>query len=115
MAEGSILRGDLLQGGWRNLSYAPFRQGITIHRLYGDGQGGPAGAILLYQPGASVPLHEHVGWEHVLILEGEQADERGRYPAGTLLMNPPGSKHSVRSEPGCAALLYWERPVRILG
>ena len=71
--------------------------------------------ILLYQPGASVPLHEHIGWEHVLVLEGEQADERGRYPAGTLLMNPPGSKHSVRSETGCAALLYWEKPVRIIG
>jgi anti-sigma factor ChrR (cupin superfamily) len=114
MADSSILRVDLLQGGWRNLSFAPFREGITIHRLYGDGQGGPASAILRYQPGATVPLHEHMGWEHVLVLEGEQTDERGRYEAGTLLMSQPGSRHSVRSETGCAALLFWEKPVRII-
>jgi hypothetical protein len=50
-----------------------------------------------------------------LVLEGEEAAARGRYPAGTLLINPPGSRHSVRSEIGCAALLYWEKPVRNIG
>ena len=61
-----------------------------------------------------MPLHEHEGFEHVLVLEGSQEDERGRYPAGTLVLNPPGSRHSVRSPDGCVALLVWERPIRLL-
>ena len=36
-----------------------------------------------------------------LVLEGVFSDEHGDYPAGTFLMNPHGSRHSPRSEPGC--------------
>ena len=112
MVEPLVLA-DLLAGGWRDLPFAPFRPGVEIHRLYGDGSG-PSAALLRYAPGGSVPLHEHQGFEHVLVLDGSQEDERGRYPAGTLAVNPPGSRHSVRSPEGCVALLVWERPVRLL-
>jgi anti-sigma factor ChrR (cupin superfamily) len=108
-----LLLPDLLAGGWRELAFAEFRPGIRIHRIYGDGSAAAA-ALLIYEPGASVPLHEHTGYEHVLMLEGEQEDDRGRYPAGTLAINPPGSRHSVRSPAGCVALLVWERPVRFV-
>jgi anti-sigma factor ChrR (cupin superfamily) len=110
-----VLPGLLLPGGWRGLAFGPFRPGVEIHRLHGDGGGGgPSAALLRYAPGGSVPLHEHAGFEHVLVLEGCQEDERGRYPAGALVVNPPGSRHSVRSAEGCVALLVWERPVRIV-
>lgn len=112
MIEPLLLRG-LLGGGWRDLAFEPFRPGVRIHRLYGEGDG-PAAALLAYAPDAAVPLHEHQGFEHVLVLEGEQEDEHGRYPAGTLLVSPPGSRHAVHSRPGCVALLVWERPVRFL-
>jgi anti-sigma factor ChrR (cupin superfamily) len=112
MVEPLVLA-DLLAGGWRDLPFAPFRPGVEIHRLYGDGSG-PSAALLRYAPGGSVPPHEHEGFEHVLVLAGSQEDERGRYPAGTLAVNPPGSRHSVRSPEGCVALLVWERPVRLL-
>jgi anti-sigma factor ChrR (cupin superfamily) len=112
MVEPLVLA-DLLAGGWRDLPFVRFRPGVEIHRLYGDGTGACA-AILRYAPGGAVPLHEHEGFEHVLVLDGSQEDERGRYPAGTLAVNPPGSRHSVRSPDGCVALLVWERPVRIL-
>ena len=49
-----LVLADLLAGGWRDLPFAPFRPGVLIHRLYGDGTG-PSAAILRYAPGGSVP------------------------------------------------------------
>lgn len=112
MPEPLLLRG-LLAGSWHDLPFEPFRPGIAIHRLY-TVPDGPAAALLRYAPGGTAPLHEHPGYEHVLVLDGSQSDEHGTYSAGTLLVNPPGSRHSVRSEQGCVALLIWERPVRFL-
>jgi hypothetical protein len=75
-----VLLPGLLAGGWRGLPFVPFRAGIEIHRIYGDGIVGPAAAVLRYRPGAGVPWHEHRGSEHVVVLEGSQEDERGSYP-----------------------------------
>jgi len=33
-----------------------------------------------FRPG--VTAHEHVGYEHMFVLEGDQYDEHGSYPAG---------------------------------
>jgi len=38
-----------------------------------------------------VPMHEHTGYEHILILAGSQRDENGTFEAGTLVINPPGT------------------------
>ena len=93
--------------------WTPYRAGVHIRWLYQCAEG-PAAALLRYQANASVPFHEHVGYEHILVLDGEQSDERGRYPTGTLIINAPGSRHQVRSEAGCVVLIIWERAVRIL-
>lgn len=111
---GRLTLPSLLDGGWRAVPFDPFRRGVDIHWLYGQG-GGPAAALLRYVPGAAIPLHEHTGFEHVLVLDGAQEDEHGRYPAGSFVVNPPGSRHRVWSATGCVALLIWERPVRMLG
>ena len=91
-----------------------FRPGIHVRWLYRSAEGGPAAALLRYQPGASVPFHEHPGYEHVLVLDGAQSDERGLYAAGTLVINPPLSRHCVTSEEGCVVLIIWERAIRAL-
>ena len=101
----------LLNGGWRDLPFEPFREGVEIHKIC---EGEPAVALLRYAPGASVPRHEHAGLETILVLDGAQSDERGRYPAGTTVLNPKGSKHSVWSDEGCVVLIQWEKPVRFL-
>ena len=93
------------------LPWAPFREGIDIYRLCGDGRNGPATALLRFRPGACVPLHEHIGYEHIIVLAGSQLDENGRAEAGTLIVNPPQTRHSVRSETGCIALAIYEQPV----
>ncbi|HBG99962.1 MAG TPA: allophanate hydrolase [Rhodobacteraceae bacterium] len=99
---------DLIQGGWRSLTFRPFRDGVEICELQG---GEPAVALLRYAPGASVPRHRHTGLETILVLDGTQSDERGDYPAGSFILNPAGSEHSVWSEAGCCVLIQWEKPV----
>lgn len=107
---------DLFQvSGWhQKLAWQPFAHGVEIHRLYGDGQSGPTAALLRFQPGGRVPLHEHVGYEHILVLSGSQVDENSRAEAGMLLINPPGTSHSILSETGCIVLAIYEKPVRFL-
>ena len=95
------------------LTWQPFRPGVEIHRLYGDGQQGPAAALLRYEPGASVPEHTHQGYEHIFVLSGSQRDQQGVYPTGSLVINPPGSGHAVVSDQGCMVLIIWEKPVAI--
>lgn len=101
----------LLDGGWRDHAFEPFREGVEICRLW---HGPPEVALLRYAPGAGVPQHRHGGLETILVLDGAQSDERGTYPAGSVLLNPEGSVHTVRSEEGCTVLIQWERPVDII-
>jgi anti-sigma factor ChrR (cupin superfamily) len=108
---------DLLQRGpglRDEPGWEPFRSGIQIKRLYEDAGSGAAAALLRYEPGAGVPAHEHLGHEHILVLDGAQSDEHGAYPAGTFIINPPHSVHRIASDDGCVVLIIWERGVRFL-
>jgi anti-sigma factor ChrR (cupin superfamily) len=94
------------------LAFTPLRAGVEIHRLWGDPPEGAGAALLRYAPGASLPQHDHLGHEQILVLAGSQSDERGHYPAGTLVVNPPGTSHNVHSAEGCLVLIVWERGVK---
>ena len=98
-----ILKGDI--------AWQPFRTGIEIHPLYGELGIGRAAALLRYAPGASLPSHRHAGFEQILVLDGSQVDEHGRYGKGTVVVNPPGSQHAVTSPEGCVVFVTWELPV----
>lgn len=65
-------------------------------------------------PGARVQLHEHVGFEHMYVLVGDQFDEEGSYPAGSFVIHQPGSRHSPGSVNGCIALLIYEKGVHFV-
>lgn len=99
---------EFLPENWKSRPFEAFREGVEICYLW---QGGPVIALLRYEKGASVPKHRHTGLETILVLEGSQSDENGRYFAGSLMINPEGSTHSVWSEEGCTVLIQWERPV----
>lgn len=114
---GQVLKlHDLMQiTGWQHkLPWQPFQQGVEIFRLYGDGQTGPSAALLRFQPGGRVRYHEHTGYEHILMLSGSQVDDNSRTLTGALIVNPPGTSHSVMSETGCIVLAIYEKPVRFL-
>ena len=96
------------------IAWQPYKDGVEICRLYGDGLSGPTAALIRYRPGAKVPLHEHVGYEHILVLTGSQRDHSGVFKAGSLVINSPGTRHAVVSDDGCIVLAIYEKPVRFL-
>ncbi|MEO8012708.1 MAG: cupin domain-containing protein [Polaromonas sp.] len=60
-----------------------------------------ATSVVRYQPGSKFELHTHEFSEEILVLQGVFNYENGEYPAGTFMMNPPGSSHAPRSDSGC--------------
>ena len=68
-----------------------------------------ATSLVRYAPNSVFAEHLHGGGEEILVLDGVFSDEHGDYPAGTYLRNPPGSRHTPRSTPGCTLLVkLWQ-------
>ena len=77
---------------------------LGVERRMFDRQGhelARATSIVRYEAGAKFPAHTHEFGEEILVLDGVFSDETGSYPAGTYIMNPPGSSHTPFSESGC--------------
>ena len=60
-----------------------------------------ATSIVRYRPHSRFAEHLHERGEEFLVLEGIFADEHHTYPQGSYVRNPPGSRHSPRSDAGC--------------
>ena len=69
--------------------------------LIGPPEAGRVTSVVQYKPNSRFPSHPHPDGEEILVLEGVFADEHGRYPAGTYLLNPEGFSHAPFSEEGC--------------
>jgi anti-sigma factor ChrR (cupin superfamily) len=113
----AIVISDLMEQAARlrdEAEWQPFRPGVTAHWIYSAGKDGPSAVLLRYEPGARVALHEHVGYEQMLVLEGDQYDEDGSYPEGSFVIHPPGTRHSPGSKGGCVALLIYESSVKFI-
>lgn len=77
-------------------------QGVKRIPLEREAQeSGHVSSIVEYAPGARFSAHSHPLGEEIYVLEGVFSDERGNYPAGSYLRNPPGSSHAPFSESGC--------------
>lgn len=79
-----------------------------------------ATSIVRYAAGSRFDLHRHQGGEEIFVLQGVLSDERGDYPAGTYLRNPPGTSHAPFSKDGCLLFVkLWQfaqddlQPVRL--
>ena len=103
------IRADFGQAVWLNPedgAWASSPEG-GVSRLMLDRVGDEvavATSFVRYAPESSFPGHGHALGEEFIVLEGEFGDEHGRYPPGSYVRNPPGSKHVPFSEPGC---LIW--------
>jgi anti-sigma factor ChrR (cupin superfamily) len=68
-----------------------------------------ATSIVRYAPKSRFSPHAHEGGEEFLVLEGVFQDEQGSYPPGTYVRNPPQSRHTPGSEPGCVIFVkLWQ-------
>lgn len=56
--------------------------------------------LLRLAPGAALPAREAAGGEEIFVMEGEVADELGRYPGGCWVRTPPGSRPAFTSVGG---------------
>jgi len=70
-----------------------------IERL--GGEIAKATSVVRYQANTKFKSHSHEFGEEILVLDGIFSDENGHYPAGTYIVNPPGSVHTPFSETGC--------------
>jgi anti-sigma factor ChrR (cupin superfamily) len=68
-----------------------------------------ATTIVRYEPGSAFSPHTHDGGEEFIVLDGIFSDEHGDFPAGSYIRNPPTSRHTPRSEPGCVIFVkLWQ-------
>jgi hypothetical protein len=100
------IRADFARSAWvapDRFDWVPSPQ-AGVERVLLDRRGDEvavATSLVRYAPDSRFPPHEHARGEEFLVLEGEFGDEHGRYPPGTYLRNPPGTRHAPFSEPGC--------------
>lgn len=68
-----------------------------------------ATSIVRYAAGSRFSPHTHGGGEEFLVLDGVFQDEHGDYPAGAYVRNPPTSRHTPGSAPGCVLFVkLWQ-------
>ncbi|MGI9332284.1 MAG: cupin domain-containing protein [Gammaproteobacteria bacterium] len=68
-----------------------------------------ATSIVRYDPGSRFSPHVHNGGEEFIVLEGTFQDEHGDFPPGTYVRNPPQSRHTPASKPGCVIFVkLWQ-------
>src|SRR5258707_15028353 len=60
-----------------------------------------ATSIVRYAPESRFSPPVHDGGEEFLVLDGVFQDEHGAFPAGSYIRNPPQSRHTPGSKPGC--------------
>jgi anti-sigma factor ChrR (cupin superfamily) len=90
-----------------DLPWVPSPQ-VGVERRLLDRIGGEvarATSLVRYAPGSRFAAHEHGLGEEFLVLDGVFSDEHGDYPKGTYVRNPPGSRHTPRTAPGCIILV----------
>jgi quercetin dioxygenase-like cupin family protein len=104
----------IFQGKWRKFILALYSTSLFVSVSSGDRVTGPTAALVRYREHGEVPMHKHKGYEHILILTGSQRDGTGIFKAGTLVINPPGTRHTVHSDAGCIVLAIYEKPVEFV-
>ncbi len=109
-------RRELPPGGrvhwWR-----PLLRGARIALLGADPATGARLAVAHMPGGKRFPRHEHLGFEHAVVLSGGYEDERGEFLAGDYAVYAPGSEHGPQTLDGddCWILFRLGGPVRFHG
>src|SRR5215471_10921514 len=84
--------------------------GVRMKSLWADAATQRRAMLTRLEPGATLPLHRHVGDELVFVIEGAIGDEFGTVTAGNLGYRPNGCVHSVTTQHGATVLaVVWGR------
>lgn len=95
------------------LTWAPTPfAGIEVKTLLKDEATGLLTCLFKWEPGAVLPMHEHVELEQTFVLQGSLVDEDGEVTAGNYVWRPAGSKHVARAPNGALVLCFFLKPNR---
>lgn len=72
-------------------------------------ESGHTTSFVKFEAGSFFPEHSHPQGEELYVLDGVFSDERGDYPAGTYIRNPPGSRHKPFTKEGCTLFVKLEQ------
>ena len=89
--------------------------GIAVKVLYNDAKAGMSTMLVKLDPGATIPLHEHVGVEQTYVLEGSLEDHQGAVTAGNFCWRDAGSTHVAHAPNGALVLAFFTKPNRFFG
>ena len=77
--------------------------GLSVMPLHSYGT--ESVSLVKWAPGTQYRQHDHSAGEEILVLDGVLEDEHGRYPKGTWIRSPAGSRHTPYSTEGCTIYL----------
>lgn len=91
---------------WEDTPYP----GVAMKVLLRDEATGLLTALFRWEPGAELPLHEHVEIEQTYVLEGRLVDDEGEARAGQFAWRPKGNRHVARAPEGALMISFFLRP-----
>ena len=71
---------------------------IKLKKLWSDSATKRRAQITRFEPGATLPIHRHVGDELLYVIEGAISDEFGITAAGSVSYRPNGCVHTVTAQ-----------------
>ena len=89
-------------------------EGVEMKILLEDPDTGLMTALFRWQPGARLPLHEHVEIEQTYVLEGSILDDEGEVTAGNYVWRPSGNRHEAVAPDGALVLGMFLKPNKFL-
>jgi len=95
---------------WRATAFP----GVEVKLLMQDKETGLMTSLTRMAPGATLPLHEHVGVEQTYVIEGRLVDSEGEVRAGEYVWRPAGSRHVATAPEGALLLGMFLQPNRFL-
>lgn len=84
--------------------------GIEMKVLLREAETGLLTALFKWEPGAVLPLHEHVEIEQTYVLEGSIVDEEGETTVGNFSWRPKGNQHRATAPDGALLIAFFLKP-----
>lgn len=91
---------------WKPTGYP----GIEMKILLREPETGLLTALFKWEPGAVLPLHEHVEIEQTWVLQGSIVDAEGETTAGNFSWRPKGNRHRAVAPNGALVIAFFLKP-----
>ena len=89
-------------------------EGVQMKVLVEDSEAGLLTALFKWEPGAVLPMHEHIDLEQTFVLEGSIKDDEGEVTAGNYVWRPAGNRHYATAPNGALVLSMFLKPNKFL-